>query len=221
MSPWARRPLDRLGGPRDVGRPDAGADRVAPGVGEADPGDELVAWAHGVLDEDGIDVDQPDLDAAEQPERAVAGNLAPGQAEVAVGAVTGHEGPPEGDAVAAAAPAAAAGRDAGVAVVVRCSPRTRAAATRRPRRRTPRARSARCARSRRRCLSRPAGDRPAPRRPAAGRDPPGSWSSPGPRRRCGGARPARRRSCAPGPSPGRAPAARPAPHPAPAAAAAG
>src|ERR1700756_3729970 len=103
MSPRAGRRLGRLGGPRDIGRPDPGTDRVSPGVGEADPGDESVTRPHGVLDDAGIDVDQPDLDAAEEPERAVAGDLTPSQAEVAVGAVAGDEGPPEVDAVIAAA----------------------------------------------------------------------------------------------------------------------
>src|SRR2546430_16004670 len=102
-SPLAWRRLGTLGGPRDVGGPDAGTDRVPPGVGEADPGDELVAWTHGVLDEAGIDVDKPELGAAEQPERAIARDLTPGQAEVAVAAIAGHEGPPEVDAVVAAA----------------------------------------------------------------------------------------------------------------------
>src|SRR5215831_115191 len=103
MSPRAGRRLSPLGGPGDVGRPDAGTDRVSPGVGQADPGDELVTRAQGVLDDDRIDVDQPELGSAEEPERAVAGDLPPGHAEVAVGAVAGHEGPPEVDAVVAAA----------------------------------------------------------------------------------------------------------------------
>ena len=66
---------------------DAGADRVAPGVGEPDPGDQPAGGAHRLFDDAGIDVYEPQLGAAEHPQRPVAGHLAPGQAEMAVGTV--------------------------------------------------------------------------------------------------------------------------------------
>ncbi len=38
---------------------DAGADRVAPGVGEPDPGDQPAGGAHRLFDDAGIDVYEP------------------------------------------------------------------------------------------------------------------------------------------------------------------
>src|SRR5579859_4490856 len=92
---WFRRPGESRG-------MNASADRIPPGIGQPDPGEEPVAGAHGLLGEAGIDVHQPELGAAEQPQRAVAGNLAPGQTEVAVGAVAMYERPAEVEAVSVA-----------------------------------------------------------------------------------------------------------------------
>jgi Pyridine nucleotide-disulphide oxidoreductase, dimerisation domain len=51
-------------------RPSQG--RFTPGAGQPDPGDEPVPRAHGVLDEAGTDVSEPELAAPDQPQRAVA-----------------------------------------------------------------------------------------------------------------------------------------------------
>src|SRR5215472_5566803 len=53
-----------LGGPGEVRRPQAGAYGVAPVVGQTDAADKAVAWAHGVGDEVGRDVDEAELGAA-------------------------------------------------------------------------------------------------------------------------------------------------------------
>src|SRR5260370_5731344 len=89
----ARAGLAGLGRPGERRGMDAGADRVAPGVGEPDPGDQPAGGAHRLFDDARIDVYEPQLGAAEHPQRPVAGHLAPGQAEMAVGAVTAHERP--------------------------------------------------------------------------------------------------------------------------------
>src|SRR5258708_37700114 len=68
-----------LGGPAHVG-----AARVAPGVGQADPGDEPVARAHGVLDEGVVDLREAELAPAEQAQRAVPGRGTPREADIAV-----------------------------------------------------------------------------------------------------------------------------------------
>jgi hypothetical protein len=62
----------------------AGADRVASVVGQADAGDEAVAGAHGIGDEAGRDVDETQLGAAEHSQRAVAGHVFTDQAKVPV-----------------------------------------------------------------------------------------------------------------------------------------
>jgi hypothetical protein len=51
-SAWPHRPGERRG-------MDAGTDRVAPWIGEADPGDQSVPGPHGLLDQRGIHVHQP------------------------------------------------------------------------------------------------------------------------------------------------------------------
>ena len=84
-------------------RVNAGADRVPPGVGQADPGDEPVPGAQGVLDQARVDLHEPELGAAEQPQRPVPGHVAPGQAEVPVGAVAADERAAEVQARVAAA----------------------------------------------------------------------------------------------------------------------
>src|ERR1700735_5252081 len=81
---------------------DPGTDRVPVGVGQPDPGDEPAAGTDGFLDDAGIDVDEAQLGAAEQPQRPVAWHIAPGQAEVTVGAVAAHERPAEVESVRAA-----------------------------------------------------------------------------------------------------------------------
>ena len=55
--------------------------------------------AHGLLDELGFDVGEPELGAAEQPQRSVTWRVAPAQAEVPVGAVAADERPAEVEAV--------------------------------------------------------------------------------------------------------------------------
>ena len=94
-----RRMQYRPGRPGDGGRADPGTDWVAPGVGQPDPGQEPLAGAHRLLDEPGIDVGEPELGAAEHPQRSVAGDVAPGQAEMPVGAVAADERPAEVEAV--------------------------------------------------------------------------------------------------------------------------
>src|SRR5690242_9638108 len=85
---WAVKtaPLAFLGcqGPDEVWRVDPGADRVPPGVGEPDPGDEPALRLHGLLDQGGIDVDQAELGPSEHPQRPVASQVTPDQPEVAV-----------------------------------------------------------------------------------------------------------------------------------------
>ena len=71
----------------------AGADRVPSWVGQPDPCDQPVLGAQGFLDQAGIEVDEPELGAAEQPQCAVTGHVTPDQAEVAVGAVAPYERP--------------------------------------------------------------------------------------------------------------------------------
>jgi hypothetical protein len=78
---------------------DPGADRVAPGIGEADAGGEPVPGPHGLLDHGGIHVNEPELGAAEQPQRPVAGYIAPDQAQVPVVAGAPDERPGEVNAV--------------------------------------------------------------------------------------------------------------------------
>jgi hypothetical protein len=53
--------------------------RVPPRCRSAGSGDEPAPGAHGFLDEAGIDAGEPELAAAEQPQRAVAGNVTPGE----------------------------------------------------------------------------------------------------------------------------------------------
>ena len=89
----------RGGGPGEVRRVDAGADRVPPGVGQPDPGDELVTRPQGLLDQTGIDVDQAELGPAEHAQRPVALQVTPDQPEVAVIADAAHERPGEVEAV--------------------------------------------------------------------------------------------------------------------------
>src|SRR5258706_1753469 len=90
--------LRALGGPAHVG-----AARVAPGVGQADPDDEPVARAHGVLDEGGVDLREAELAPAEQAQRAVSGHVTPGEADMAVRAVAADERAAEVEAFVAAA----------------------------------------------------------------------------------------------------------------------
>src|SRR5215472_2724633 len=68
-------------------------------AGQPDPGDELVPGAHGILDEPGINLDELELAAADQPHRAVVANVAPGEKQVAVVAGTAHVRPAEVEAV--------------------------------------------------------------------------------------------------------------------------
>ena len=51
----------------------------ARGAGQADPGDEPVPGAHRFLDKPGIHAAEPELAAADQPQRAVAVHVAPGE----------------------------------------------------------------------------------------------------------------------------------------------
>ena len=78
---------------------DAGADRVALGVGQPDPGDERVTRPQGLLDELRVDVDQPELGPAEQPQRPVVQQVTPDQPEVTVVADAADERPGEVEAV--------------------------------------------------------------------------------------------------------------------------
>src|SRR5262249_17397329 len=80
-------------GPGERRRIHPGADRVPAGMGEADPGDEPVPGPHRLLDQPGIHVDQPELGTAEQPQRSVAWDIPPGQAEAAVVAGAPDERP--------------------------------------------------------------------------------------------------------------------------------
>src|SRR5215471_4676572 len=84
---WSRRP---------------GEGGFLPVAGQPDPGDEPAVGAQGVLDEAGINVAEAELAAADQPHRAVVVNVAPGEKEVAVGAVAAHGRPAEVEAVRAA-----------------------------------------------------------------------------------------------------------------------
>jgi hypothetical protein len=65
--------------PGEGRRVHAGADRVPSGVGQPDSCDQSLLGAQGFLDQAGIYVDEPELGAAEQSQRAVAGHVAPGQ----------------------------------------------------------------------------------------------------------------------------------------------
>ena len=67
-------------------------------------GDEPVARAHRGLDHARLHIDQAELGPAEEPQRAVAGYVAPGQAQMAVVATPAHERAAEVEAVVAAAP---------------------------------------------------------------------------------------------------------------------
>ena len=92
---------------------DAGADRVAPGVGEPDPGDEPVAGAHRVVDDAGIDVDEAHrlgmvnevhpaaalMDAAHEIAEKIAGN-SPTAVQAVKRAVQLGEGQPVEQAIA-------------------------------------------------------------------------------------------------------------------------
>src|ERR1051326_858310 len=89
--------------PGEGRRVHAGADRVPSRVGQPDSCDQPVLWAQGLLDQAGIDVDEPELGAAEQPQGAVTRHVTPGQAKVAVGAVAADEPPAEIQAVVVAA----------------------------------------------------------------------------------------------------------------------
>src|SRR6202041_3101436 len=60
------------------------------------------AGSQGPLYERGVGVTEPELRSAEEPERAVRADVAPGQSEVAVGAVAADEGTAEVEAVCAA-----------------------------------------------------------------------------------------------------------------------
>src|SRR5215813_14787196 len=66
---------------------------------QADSGDELVSGAHGFLDEAGINLDELELAAADQPHRAVSANVAPGEKQVAVVPGAAHVRPAEVEAV--------------------------------------------------------------------------------------------------------------------------
>src|SRR5580700_11979251 len=68
-------------------------------VGEVDPGDQPGAGAHGLGHEGGGDVGELQLGAADEPERTVGRDIAPGDAQMAVGAVAAHEGAAEIEAV--------------------------------------------------------------------------------------------------------------------------
>src|SRR5258708_13053519 len=79
------------------GGPDgAGPARSA---GQPDPGDEPVPGAHGCLDEARINLDELELAAADQPQRAVVANVAPGEKQVAVVTGAAHVRPAEVEAV--------------------------------------------------------------------------------------------------------------------------
>jgi thioredoxin reductase len=64
-------------------------------AGQPDPGHEPVPGTHGFLDEAGISAGELELTAADQPQRAVVLNVAPGEEEVAVGTVAADVGPAE------------------------------------------------------------------------------------------------------------------------------
>src|SRR5215468_1780069 len=70
-----------------------------PVAGQPDSRDQPVPGAHGFLDEAGINVEEAELAAADQPHRAVVANVAPGEKEVAVGAVAAYGRPAEVEAV--------------------------------------------------------------------------------------------------------------------------
>src|SRR5215472_12565744 len=80
-----------LGGPGEILGPQPCAYRVSLRVGQPDPGDEPVPGAHGLRDEAGRHLDQPELGTAEQPQRPVSGHVPPGQREVTIRADTAHE----------------------------------------------------------------------------------------------------------------------------------
>src|SRR5207302_6510690 len=74
----------RFGRPGDVGRPHGGAAGVPLGVGQPEAGDQPVARSMGPIEHVGADGLESQLGSSEEPEGAVAGNLAPRQADVAV-----------------------------------------------------------------------------------------------------------------------------------------
>src|SRR5260221_7570218 len=75
------------------GGPDgAGPARSA---GQRGPGGEPVPGAHGCLDEARINLDELELAAADQPQRAVVANVAPGEKQVAVVTGAAHVRPAE------------------------------------------------------------------------------------------------------------------------------
>src|SRR5271156_3039609 len=82
---------------RVVYRPDDA--RMHLRVGEVDPGDQQGAGAHGLGHEGGVAVGELQLGAADEPERTVGRDVAPGDAQMAVSAVAAHEGAAEIEAV--------------------------------------------------------------------------------------------------------------------------
>src|SRR6516165_8219809 len=93
----------RAYGPGERRRMDAGTDRVAARIGEADPGDQSLPGPHRLLEQRGIHVYEPELGTAKQPQRPVTGHVAPGQAEAAVVAGARDERPAEVKAIVVAA----------------------------------------------------------------------------------------------------------------------
>src|SRR5271170_1087077 len=71
-------------------------------VGEVDPAEQPGAGAHGLGHEGGVDVGELQLGAADEPERTVGQDVAPGDAQMPVAAVAAHEGAAEIEAVIAA-----------------------------------------------------------------------------------------------------------------------
>ena len=68
-------------------------------IGEAGLGDQPGAGTHGLGDEGGSDVGELQLGAADEPEGTVGRDVAPDEAQVAVGAVASYERPAEIEAV--------------------------------------------------------------------------------------------------------------------------
>src|SRR3984957_8852005 len=82
---------------RVVYRPDRA--RIHLRAGEADPGDQPGAGPHRLGYEGGVHVGELQLGTADEPERAVGADVAPGDDQMAVGAVAAHEGAAEIQAV--------------------------------------------------------------------------------------------------------------------------
>src|SRR3984957_14644962 len=68
-------------------------------AGEADPRDQPGAGPHRLGYEGGVHVGELQLGTADEPERAVGADVAPGDGQMAVGAVAAHEGAAEIQAV--------------------------------------------------------------------------------------------------------------------------